>query len=135
MWASGKFLGTRLASSLSRHHLEPGIERLFFIGAALMSLGFIATFQQTALNLALTFIIVAGMGDGIADVCLISPIQCEPDTLRLPVFSLMTLLQMTGFGVSMLIVTPYYVWLDPELVIIIFHGLPLMIVGGFMWQK
>ena len=69
-----------------------------------MSLGFIATFQQTALNLALTFIIVAGMGDGIADVCLISPIQCEPDTLRLPVFSLMTLLQMTGFGVSMLIV-------------------------------
>jgi len=58
--------------------------------------------------------------------------------LRLPVFSLMTLFQMTGFGVGMLIVAPFYAWLEPALVIIIFHGIPLVtlvIVGWFMWRK
>lgn len=137
VWASGKFLGARLASYLSRNNLGPGIERLFFIGVALMSLGFIATFQQTAVPMALVFIIFAGIGDGIADVCLISRIQREPDMLRLPVFSLMTLFQMTGFGVGMLIVAPFYAWLDPALVIIIFHGLPLvtLVIVGLITRR
>jgi len=137
VWASGKFLGARLASYLSRNNLGPGIERLFFIGVALMSLGFIATFQQTAVHMALVFIIFAGIGDGIADVCLISRIQREPDMLRLPVFSLMTLFQMTGFGVGMLIVAPFYAWLDPALVIIIFHGLPLvtLVIVGLITRR
>ncbi|MDI3366502.1 MFS transporter [Pantoea sp. V108_6] len=137
VWASGKFLGARLASYLSRNNLGPGIERLFFIGVALMSLGFIAAFQQTAVHMALVFIIFAGIGDGIADVCLISSIQREPDMLRLPVFSLMTLFQMTGFCVGMLIVAPFYAWLDPALVIIIFHGLPLvtLVIVGLITRR
>ncbi|WP_237567455.1 hypothetical protein [Phytobacter massiliensis] len=91
-----------------------------------MSLGFIFTFQQSGVPLALMFIVLAGVGDGLADVSLISRIQSEPERLRLPVFSLMTLLQMTGFGVGMLIVAPFYVWYSPALVIVIFHGIPLL---------
>lgn len=126
VWATGKFAGARLASYLLHNHPGLRIERLFFCGVALMSLGFIATFQQATLPLALAFIVLAGTGDGVADVSLISRIQSEPETLRLPVFSLMTLLQMTGFGVGMMIVAPFYVWLSPAMVIVIFHGLPLL---------
>ncbi|WP_338574486.1 hypothetical protein VRB37_07975 [Erwinia billingiae] len=91
-----------------------------------MSLGFIFTFQQTGIPPALIFIALAGVGDGLADVSLISRIQSEPESLRLPVFSLMTLLQMTGFGVGMLIVAPFYIWFTPAVVIVIFHGIPLL---------
>lgn len=97
-----------------------------------MSLGFILTFQQNTVSLALFFIFFAGIGDGLADVSLISRIQSEVESLRLPVFSLMTLLQMTGFGVGMLIVAPFYIWLAPSLVIIIFHGIPLLTLI-FVW--
>lgn len=125
VWAGGKFAGARMANYLL---LQRGIrtERLFFCGVALMSLGFIFTFQQSVVPLALMFIVLAGVGDGLADVSLISRIQSEPERLRLPVFSLMTLLQMTGFGVGMLIVAPFYVWYSPALVIVIFHGIPLL---------
>ena len=125
VWAGGKFAGARMANYLL---LQRGIrtERLFFCGVALMSLGFIFTFQQSGVPLALMFIVLAGVGDGLADVSLISRIQSEPERLRLPVFSLMTLLQMTGFGVGMLIVAPFYVWYSPALVIVIFHGIPLL---------
>lgn len=67
-----------------------------------------------------------------ADVSLISRIQSEVESLRLPIFSLITLLQMTGFGVGMLIVAPFYIWLAPSVVIIIFHGIPLLTLA-FVW--
>lgn len=125
VWASGKFAGARASNYIL---LKCGIrtEHLFFYGVSLMSLGFIFTFQQTAVPLALVFIFIAGIGDGLADVSLISRIQSEDESLRLPIFSLMTLLQMTGFGIGMLIVAPFYIWLAPAMVIIIFHGIPLV---------
>ncbi|WP_225758825.1 MFS transporter [Leclercia sp. Marseille-Q4284] len=131
VWAGGKFAGARAANYLL---LKRGIrtERLFFYGVALMSLGFILTFQQNAVSLALFFIFFAGTGDGLADVSLISRIQSEVESLRLPIFSLITLLQMTGFGVGMLIVAPFYIWLAPSMVIIIFHGIPLLTLT-FVW--
>lgn len=125
VWAAGKFAGARLANSLLvRYGMRT--DRLFFCGVASMSLGFIFTFQQTGIPPALIFIALAGVGDGLADVSLISRIQSEPESLRLPVFSLMTLLQMTGFGVGMLIVAPFYIWFTPAVVIVIFHGIPLL---------
>ena len=125
IWATGKFAGARLASYLLVR-CEMRTDRLFFYGVASMSLGFIFTFQQTGIPAALIFIALAGVGDGLADVSLISRIQSEPESLRLQVFSLMTLLQMTGFGVGMLIVAPFYIWYTPSLVIVIFHGIPLL---------
>ncbi|WP_459607258.1 hypothetical protein [Dickeya oryzae] len=56
---------------------------------------------------------------------LISRAQSEPESLRLPIFSLLTLMQMTGFGIGMLLVAPFYVWWTPAAVIVLFHGLPL----------
>ncbi|HCM1977428.1 TPA: MFS transporter [Salmonella enterica subsp. houtenae serovar 47:z36:-] len=130
VWAGGKFAGARMANYLLHRYSVIRIERLFFCGVALMSIGFILTFQQQSVPLALIFIVLAGVGDGLADVSLISRIQSEQEQLRLPVFSLMTLLQMTGFGMGMLIVAPFYVWFSPALVIVIFHGIPLLALTG-----
>ncbi|MDU9392081.1 MFS transporter [Pseudomonas sp. zfem002] len=130
VWAAGKFTGARVADGLLRRGAVLRLERLFLVGVALMSLGFIGTFQQGAIPWALAFVAVAGIGDGISDVSLISRIQSEPEQLRLPVFSLMTLLQQTGFGIGMLIVAPFYVWFSPAVVIVIFHGLPLLTLVG-----
>ncbi|PHM40024.1 MFS transporter [Xenorhabdus mauleonii] len=135
-WAIGKFGGARLASYLLRRRELPKMEKLFFIGIALMSTGFILTFQQSNLFWLLLFAIWAGIGDGIAEVSLISRVQSEPENLRLPIFSLLTLLQMTGFGIGMLLVAPFYVWLPPSIVILIFHGLPLtVLIILLIWGK
>ncbi|CBJ80789.1 Major facilitator family transporter [Xenorhabdus bovienii str. Jollieti] len=127
-WAVGKFSGARLTSYLLRNRNLLKMEKLFFLGVALMSTGFILTFQQTSQLWLLVFAVWAGIGDGIAEVSLISRAQSEPESLRLPIFSLLTLLQMTGFGIGMLVVAPFYVWYPPSIVILIFHGLPLTVL-------
>ena len=125
VWACGKFIGARIASAVLKGCGTQGMERLFMLGVALMSSGFILTFQQTELWLALLLVVWAGLGDGLSEVALISRAQSEPDRLRLPLFSLLTLIQMAGFGVGMLVVGPFYVTWTPAQVIVLFHGLPL----------
>ncbi|MDE9461355.1 MFS transporter [Xenorhabdus bovienii] len=135
-WAVGKFSGARLTSYLLRNRNLLKMEKLFFLGVALMSTGFILTFQQTSQLWLLVFAVWAGIGDGIAEVSLISRAQSEPESLRLPIFSLLTLMQMTGFGIGMLLVAPFYVWFSPSVVILIFHGLPLtVLVIILIWMR
>ncbi|MDH0645342.1 MFS transporter [Pseudomonas sp. GD03858] len=125
VWALGKFVGARFASRRLQGRASERLERAFLLGVALMSSAFIVTFQQSELHWALAFIVWAGMGDGVAEVALISRAQSEPQSLRLPLFSLLTLSQMVGFGVGMLLVGPFYSSWPLTLVIVLFHGLPL----------
>ena len=101
------------------------LERRFFFGVALMSCGFILMFQQHSLYGLLLFSLPAGLGDGFSEVGLMSRLQRGPEHLRLPIFSFLTLLQMTGFGVGMLIAAPFYSWWTPGAVVMLFHGIPL----------
>jgi len=127
-WALGKFVGANVCGKFLKKRSLVWMDRLFFMGVACMSLGFIATFQQSSLIPALCFILFAGIGDGLAEVCLISRVQQEPERLRLPLFSVLNLFQMTGFAIGMLIVAPFYVWFQPSIVIILFHGIPLIML-------
>jgi MFS family permease len=124
VWAFGKFIGARIASRLKGSD-NAHLERRFFLGVLLMSCGFILMFQQQTLYGLLLFSLPAGLGDGFSEVGLMSRLQREPDSLRLPIFSLLTLLQMTGFGVGMLIAAPFYSWWTPGAVVLLFHGIPL----------
>lgn len=136
VWACGKFVGARLASAVLKGRGTLSMERLFMVGVALMSSGFVLTFQQTELWLALVLVVWAGLGDGLSEVALISRAQSEPDSLRLPLFSLLTLIQMAGFGVGMLVVGPFYLAWTPAQVIVLFHGLPLTaLVIMAIWMK
>lgn len=124
VWACGKLIGARIASRLPGSE-NSNLERRFFFGVLLMSSGFILMFQQQSLYGLLLFALPAGLGDGFSEVGLMSRLQREPDSLRLPIFSFLTLLQMTGFGVGMLIAAPFYnVW-APGAVVLLFHGIPL----------
>ena len=124
VWASGKLIGARIASRLKGSD-NANLERRFFFGVLLMSSGFILMFQQQTLYGVLLFSLPAGLGDGFSEVGLMSRLQREPDSLRLPIFSFLTLLQMTGFGVGMLIAAPFYSWWTPGSVVLLFHGIPL----------
>ena len=130
-WAIGKFTGARLASSLGRRapRTEPWLERMFFAGVVMMSAGFILCFRQDGLPLLLPFAALAGLGDGLAEVSLVSRAQRTSDELRLPIFSLLTLMQMVGFGIGMLISAPFFEWMSPAGVVSLFHGLPLLAVA------
>jgi len=124
VWACGKLVGARIASRLKGSD-NVNLERRFFFGVLLMSCGFILMFQQQTLYGLLLFSLPAGLGDGFSEVGLMSRLQREPDSLRLPIFSFLTLLQMTGFGVGMLIAAPFYAWWAPGAVVLLFHGIPL----------
>nr|WP_249121147.1 MFS transporter [Pseudomonas sp. 14A] len=124
VWASGKLLGARIASHLKGSE-NSHLERRFFCGVALMSCGFILMFQQHSLVGLLLFALPAGLGDGVSEVSLMSRLQREPAALRLPIFSVLTLLQMTGFGIGMLVAAPFYAWWTPGAVVMLFHGIPL----------
>ena len=124
VWASGKLIGARIASRLKGSD-NINLERRFFYGVLLMSCGFILMFQQQTLYGLLLFSLPAGLGDGFSEVGLMSRLQREPDHLRLPIFSFLTLLQMTGFGVGMLLAAPFYAWWTPGMVVLLFHGIPL----------
>ncbi len=82
-------------------------------------------FQQQTLYGLLLFSLTAGLGDGFSEVGLMSRLQREPDNLRLPIFSFLTLLQMTGFGIGMLIAASFYSWWTRGAVVLLFHGIPL----------
>ena len=124
VWAVGKLIGARIASRLKGSG-NVNLERRFFFGVLLMSCGFILMFQQQTLYGLLLFSLPAGLGDGFSEVGLMSRLQREPDHLRLPIFSFLTLLQMTGFGIGMLIAAPFYSWWTPGAVVLLFHGIPL----------
>lgn len=137
VWAMGKFLGARLTNLILRKNSLQVTEKMFFSGVFVMSTGFILLFQQSSFSILLVLCaIYAGIGDGIAEVSLVSRIQNETEELRLPLFSLLTFLQMTGFGLGMLIVSPFYIWWKPSHVIILFHGIPLLaIIASLIFIK
>ena len=137
VWASGKLIGARIASHLQGSD-NAHLERRFFFGVLLMSCGFILMFQQQTLYGLLLFALPAGLGDGFSEVGLMSRLQREPDSLRLPIFSVLTLLQMTGFGVGMLIAAPFYAWWTPGAVVLLFHGIPIttvLVVKGLALRR
>ena len=127
-WAIGKFGGARLISRLLKNKNNLSMERFFMLGVFLMSTGFILLFSQNSTMWLIPFAIWAGLGDGVSEVSLLSRVQNESDEVRLPIFSLLTLMQMTGFGIGMLIVAPFFVWWTPMYVVLLFHGIPIGIM-------
>ncbi|MCF6766636.1 MFS transporter [Thiotrichales bacterium 19S3-7] len=124
-WACGKFLGSRVANFFLKGKQQVSMERFFMLGVLAMSTGFILLFAQHTFTWLIPFAIWAGVGDGISEVCLISRIQSEPEQTRLPFFSLLTFSQNSGFGIGMLIVSPFFIWWSPAYVVLLFHGIPL----------
>ena len=129
-WAIGRLLGATIAraAKLLDHNNLSQMEFSFFVGVALMSSGFITGFNQSELYFCMAAFFVAGIGDGISETTFITRIQVTPADIRLPLLSLMTFIQTSGFGIGMVLCSFVFEILPPGQVVGIFHGIPLVLV-------
>jgi len=129
-WAIGRLLGATIAraAKLLDHNNLSQMEFSFFVGVALMSSGFITGFNQSELYFCMAAFFVAGIGDGISETTFITRIQVTPADIRLPLLSLMTFIQTSGFGIGMVLCSFVFEILAPGQVVGIFHGIPLVLV-------
>lgn len=135
VWALGKLSGALLSKRLGllpkqevTDENKKRMEKSFFIAVIIMSSGFILAFNQNILVLSLICFFIAGIGDGISEVCFITRAQHTEDKIRLPLFSSISFMQNTGFGLGMLISSIAFEYLSPGYVVSIFHGLPILVV-------
>lgn len=135
IWALGKLSGALLSKYfglIAKQKVtaedKKRMEISFFIAVLIMSSGFILAFNQSALVVSLFCFFMAGMGDGISEVCFITRAQHTEDKIRLPLFSSISFMQNTGFGIGMLISSIAFEYLSSGYVISIFHGLPILVV-------
>lgn len=134
-WATGKLTGDFLCKTFNlvkqakvttqdKERMEKG----FFIAVLIMSSGFIFAFNQSTLYWVLIAFFIAGTGDGISEVCFITRAQHTADEIRLPLFSTISFMQNTGFGLGMLISALSFEYFRAGIVVGIFHGVPIIVV-------
>ena len=135
-WAVGKFAGAWLAKQSGRGADDGGFQTGFFAGVLVMSTGFIATFFQAALVPALAWMLLAGLGDGVSEVCFRTRLQRADEDVQFPMFSATALAQNVGFAVGMLLCAPFFGWWSPGRVLLLFHSVPILIaaLGLVLWR-
>ncbi len=135
VWALGQIIGARIIASLLKNKTADCMEKAYFLGVICMSFGFIFAFWQTSLVFSLIFFAIAGLGDGIAEVSFVTRAQRAEKSVRLLLFSTISLMQQSGFGVGMLISSFVFSLLPAGYVVSIFHGIPLVMIGYFILRK
>ena len=135
VWAAGKLSGAFITKQLKlvqqSSTIKPNKARMeqgFFFAVLLMSFGFIFAFNQSNIVFGLIAFFIAGMGDGVSEVCFITRAQLTEDKIRLPLFSSISFMQNTGFGLGMLVSAMAFEYLNPGIVVGLFHGLPICVV-------
>lgn len=129
-WAVGKLIGATFVRKIGlvKSDRLDLMEKGFFLGVFIMSCGFIVAFNLSTISFSLIAFMVAGLGDGMSEVTFITRAQNSPNNVRLPLFSLITLMQTTGFGVGMLICAFAFEVMSPAHVVTIFHCIPLLVL-------
>lgn len=139
IWAIGQITGAKLCAIYLKGRTIPYIEYCYFIGVLLMSSGFILAFWQTQLFISLSFFILAGMGDGVAEVSFVTRAQKADPVHHLPLFSAIGLMQQSGFCIGMLISSFMFTVMPVNYVVTLFHGLPILmtvsLIGYITYQK
>ena len=136
-WACGKFAGAWLAKQYGRAADDGGFQTGFFAGVLVMSACFVTTFFQHALAPALAWIALAGLGDGVSEVCFRTRLQRADEDVQIPMFSATSLAQNVGFAAGMLLCAPFFGWWSPGRVLLLFHGTPILIaaLGLVLWRR
>lgn len=135
IWALGKLSGALVSKHFqlipkkrATEKDKSRMEKSFFFATILMSSGFILAFNQDTLIMSLICFFIAGVGDGISEVCFITRAQNTEKDIRLTLFSSISFLQNTGFGLGMLISSLAFEYMTPGHVVSLFHGLPIILV-------
>ncbi|WP_394180475.1 MFS transporter [Marinomonas posidonica] len=133
-WGIGKFIGASQAGFYLKYKPLMSLENGFCLSCLIMSCGFVLAFQQSLLSWAIVFICLAGIGEGGAEVSLTSSVQLESKGLHLTLFSSVALMKMVASAIGALLVSPFFLFLDLGLVILLFHTLPIGLMA-FMIRK
>lgn len=128
-WAAGKFAGSQLAGRVVAKLPPSRVETVYLVAVAGMSMSFIATFWSPTLAVALALVGCAGLCDGWAEVALVTRLQLLSEHTRLGFLNAFTFMHMTGFGIGMLVVAPFFEVWSHSVVVSLFHGLPLIAVA------
>ncbi|WP_441248847.1 MFS transporter [Kitasatospora sp. McL0602] len=131
-WAIGNIVMQQILSRYtSRTGRSPG-ERVFALGACVMSAAFILVFSGLPTVLAVAAALVAGMADGLTEVAYVSRLQAAPDAQRARLFGLSASVENLGFGLGMILSGALLEHFSPLQVVGGFHGLAILLCVGFL---
>ncbi|MFD8593545.1 MFS transporter [Kitasatospora sp. NPDC059646] len=131
-WAIGNIAVQQILSRwTSRTGRSPG-ERVFALGACVMSAAFILVFAGLPTALAVVVALLAGMADGLTEVAYVSRLQTVPDAQRARVFGLSASVENLGFGLGMILSGVLLEHFSPLRVVGGFHGLAIVLCVGFL---
>lgn len=127
-WAVGKFLGAQYAGRRAKVATERSLEDRYLWAVAGMSLFFILTFNSPSMAYVVPLVMMSGLCDGLAEVNLITRIQKLESSKRMVFLGAFTFMHMTGFGVGMLAVSPFFDYYTHDQVVTCCHAIPLCAV-------
>ncbi|MER5636066.1 MFS transporter [Kitasatospora sp. NPDC002227] len=131
-WAIGNIAVQQILSRYSsRTGRSPG-ERVFALGACVMSASFILVFSGLPTLPAIVVALVAGMADGLTEVAYVSRLQAVPDAQRARLFGLSASVENLGFGLGMILNGALLEHFSPLRVVGAFHGLAILLCVGFL---
>lgn len=125
-WAIGKLIGSQVVARVIANAANDKIQKIYLIATVVMSTSFVALFAAEQLWLCVCCGICAGIGDGFAEVCLVSSVQKADEKYRLLFLGAFTFMHMTGFAIGMLLVSPFFDIWHHSVTVGTFHGLPVI---------
>lgn len=131
-WATGKLIGSQIVAKVIANAANLRIQKIYLIATVVMSTSFVAMFAAEHLWLCVLCGICAGIGDGFAEVCLISSVQKTDEHYRLLFLGAFTFMHMTGFAFGMLLVSPFFDIWHHSVTVGTFHGLPVMAAASVL---
>jgi MFS family permease len=101
VWAMGEFTGSLIVNTLSKK-IKISNEKLFSISVLMMAVGMGLTFRTGYLHLALIFIFLGGIGDGISNVLFNTVLMKEsPNEIRGRIYGSTVALVYTVVAIGM----------------------------------
>jgi MFS family permease len=131
-WAIGTLCAHPLVSWWTRRTGSTPSEQAIAVGTCLMSVSFILAFAGLPTPLMVTAAVVAGVADGVTEICYVSRLQAVPDRQRGPLFGLSASVETAGFAIGMVLAGFLVEALPVPIVIGVFHGTTFAAAAAFL---
>lgn len=131
-WAVGTLCAHPLVSQWTKRSGSTPSERAVAVGTCLMSVSFIFAFAGLPTPLMVTAAVVAGLADGVTEICYVSRLQAMPHRQRGPLFGLSASLETAGFATGMVLAGFLVEGLPVPIVIAVFHGATFAAAAVFL---
>ncbi|MGV3278647.1 MFS transporter [Rickettsiales bacterium LUAb2] len=125
-WAIGKIFGAIYTKKIITTSTPNKLIPYFIMGVFVMSSSFIIAYNIPIVMLIFVFLLLAGLGDGIAEVSFISRLQKLDEGIRLAAFSWVSMAQTIGFAAGLTLAGLALQVMSLGNTIIMFHIVPII---------